>query len=255
MLSINLSSSDKQDVQAFVESLQVASEQDVDSLIRQFAHGNQATWQRFLHGAYNHPITWWIGIFQLQMQVGMWGHQRRMAASLRATSVSQALGVLRNEAGNVLNGEGSQLLSAIVRYNIKYRKADIVGRMLGGGFTNYASTGGRFGERRLSKPEKTGRWATNFAIASYGASIKAVAEGYRSADAVVQAILTGRPERLPPQYLYFRGNLSDEELGVLSGLETALGEIEQLMHVAPQPQPIRTFCARPENVDLSEICR
>ena len=185
----------------------------------------------------------------------MWGRERRAAASVRATSVSQALRVLHNEAGSVLKGDGSTLLSAIVRYNLKYRKADIVGRMLGGGFTNYASTGGRFGERRLSKPAKAGRWATNFAIASYGASIKAVAEGYRSADAIVQARLTGRPERLPAQHLRLQGNLTDEEMGLLSSLEAVLHEVDQLTNVAPQPEPISAFCARPENINLSGVCR
>lgn len=255
MSSINLSPSEKRDVQVFVETVQVAPEQDVDALVRQFTHGNRAAWQRFVVGTYNHPVTWWIGIFQLQMQAGMWGRERRAAASVRATSVSQALRVLHNEAGSVLKGDGSTLLSAIVRYNLKYRKADIVGRMLGGGFTNYASTGGRFGERRLSKPAKAGRWATNFAIASYGASIKAVAEGYRSADAIVQAILTGRPERLPAQHLRLQGNLTDEEMGLLSSLEAVLHEVDQLTNVAPQPEPISAFCARPENINLSGVCR
>lgn len=155
------------------------------------------------------------------MQMGIWGHHRQATAALRANAVARAFSVLTH---GVANGNSS-LLSAVGSYNLRFRKADISGRMLGGRFTNYASTAGRFGQRRLSRPAIAVRWATNFGIASYGASIKAVSEGHRAVDALIQAVLTGSPERLPSRYKNMDGDLTEEETEVLSSLETVVAEI------------------------------
>ena len=132
--------------------------------------------------------------------MGIWGHHRKAVASTRANVLWQTTQPLRSEVGKMLQGEPSPLLSSIVRYNLKYRKADIAGRLVGGQFTNYASMGGRFGNKRLPKGVKLPVGAANFIIASYGAAIKAVVEGHRKAEAVIQSILTGSPEHLPDSY-------------------------------------------------------
>ncbi len=155
-----------------------------------------------------------------------------------------------------LEGKSSPLLSAIVRYNLKYRKADIVGRIAGGAYTNFASTGGRFGNKRLSKTGKVIRGFTNFGIASYGAAIKAMVKGHRTIEAVIQSVLTGRPEQLPEGYRnYTNESLTEWETKTLKNLESALSEVMSLTQVTPAPVPIKEFCSRPENVNLKSICR
>src|SRR5690606_19961606 len=121
----------KKDVQAFVENLQ-EDPRGMANFTTNFANGNEAAWRRFLKGANNHPITWWIGIFQLQMQMGIWGHQYRSVASARASVLWQICEPLRQEAHGSLHGEEAPILSAIVRYNLNYRKADMAGRLAGG---------------------------------------------------------------------------------------------------------------------------
>lgn len=255
MSFLNLSSTEKDDVQIFVENVQ-AEPRTLDGFSITFAHGNEAAWYRFIKGTYNHPITWWIGIFQLQMQMGIWGHRHRAVASTRANVLWRITLPLRNEAGGAFKGESAPLLSTIVRYNVKYRKADIAGRLLGSNFTNYASTGGRFGNQRLSKAGKLARMVTNFGIASYGAAIKAVGQGLKSIDAVIQSILTGHPEHLPPDYRSDSdAPLGKEEAELLENLKPVLSEVMSLTQVAPGPVTIHDFCSRPENINLKGVCR
>lgn len=256
MPSLNLSVREKNDVQAFVENLQ-ANPRELTGFTVTFAHGNEAAWHRFLKGAYNHPITWWIGIFQLQMQMGIWGSLHRTMASMRASVLWQLSEPLRNEASGLLKGEDMPMLSAIVRYNLKYRKADIAGRFAGGAFTDYASMGGRLGSKRLSKNAKRiGRY-TNLGIASYGAATKALVQGHKSLEAIVQSILTGRPEHIPTSYRSDSSTAppTQEEQELLDKLEMALSEVMSLTQVAPGPVPIKEFCSRPENINLKGVCR
>lgn len=256
MSSLNLTVMEKNDVQTFVENVQNAKPREVDAFMSRFAGGNRAAWHRFIVGAYNHPITWWIGIFQLQMQMGIWGHHRKAVASTHSNALWLATQPLRGEMGKLLQGKPAPLLSGIVRYNLKYRKADIAGRLVGGQFTNYASMGGRFGNIRLPRSVKLPVGAANFIIASYGAAIKAVVEGHRNAEAVIQSILTGRPEHLPNNY-GGDGNapLTQDEARLLENLESTLSEIMSLTQVTPGPVPIKEFCSRPENINLKGVCK
>ena len=256
MSSLNLSLMEKDDVQTLVETLQKINPRELDRFTMTFADGNEAAWHRFIKGAYNHPITWWIGIFQLTMQMGIWGHRHRSAASTRASTLWQISEPLRHEVSDGLKGKDMPLLSAIVRYNLKHRKADIAGRLVGGKFTNYASMGGRLGAKHFSKVGKFAGVATNFGIASYGAAIKAVGKGHKTIEAVIQSILTGRPEHLPEGFRRESGApLTDEEKKLLENLESAVSEVMSLTQATPGPIPIREFCSRPENMNLKGVCR
>lgn len=255
MSSLNLSFTEKDDVQVFIENLQ-ADPRTLDGFSTTFAHGNEAAWYRFIKGTYNHPITWWIGIFQLQMQMGVWGHRHRAAASTRANVLWQISSPLRDELVGMVHGESTPLLSAIVRYNLKHRKADVIGRFVGGAFTNYASMGGRLGNKHLPKTAKRVGTVTNLGIASYGAAIKAVGIGPKTLEAVIQSVLTGHPEHLPSGY---RSDgdapISKDESQVLQNVESVLSEVMSLTQVAPGPVPISEFCSRPENLNLKGVCR
>lgn len=256
MSTLDLGLTEKNDVQIFVENVQNSSPHEVNVFASWFSNGNGAVWSRFIRGAYNHPITWWIGIFQLQMQMGIWGFHRRAQASERASILWQLSKPLRDEVSGLLKGEDIPMLSAIVRYNLKYRKADIAGRLAGGAFTNYASTGGRLGNKSLSKNAKRVRTVANLGIASYGAAIKAIAEGRKTIEAVIQSILTGHPEHLPDNYRNDGGAaVSSEETKLLENLKSALSELMSLTQVMPGPVPIREFCSRPENINLKGVCK
>lgn len=190
------------------------------------------------------------------MQMGIWGHRYRSMASTRASVLWQLSQPLRDEARAGLKGEAMPLLSDIVRYNLKHRKADIVGRLVGGGFTHYASMGGRLGNKRLSKFEKFAVGATNLGIASYGAAIKAITTGPKTLEAVIQSVLTGRPEHLPDGYRRDSGvPLTEEENRLLENVEAGLSEVMSLTQVGPGPTPIKEFCSRPENINLKGVCR
>ncbi len=184
MTSLNVGISEKRDIEVVLRNIQSSPAHEITNFTTSFARGNEAAWSRFLKGAYNHPITWWVGIFQLQMQMGIWGQSYRATARIRANRLWQISEPLRVEVSSSLEGEEIPLLAAIVRYNLKYRKADILGRLAGGRFTNYASMGGRFGSQRLSNFAKFTGGATNFGIASYGAAIKAITNGYGSLEAI-----------------------------------------------------------------------
>ena len=115
--------------------------------------------------------------------------------------------------------------------------------------------GGRFGRQRLSKHVKFAGGATNFGIASYGAAIKALAEGYESLEAIIQAILTGRPEDFPNSYNDIDTALTKDEQEALDNLNLVLSEVMSLSRISPGPTSIREFCTRPENIHLNELCQ
>lgn len=255
MLSLNLNPSDKESVQRVVEGLQKASSQEIDRVFNGLANGDRGPFQRFLLGTCNHLLTWWVGLFQLQMQHGIWGQRWRGIASTRASTFWQITSPLREEVLAALQGGDAPIISAVVRYNLRYRKADITGRLTGGFFTNYASTGGRFGNQRLSGRAKLARGFTNFGIASYGASVNAVVSGHRKLEEIIQAVVTGRPEKLPASFSCDLGAPTPEEVEMVAKVEEALSEVMSLTQAGPGPIPIREFCSRPENLRLEGVCR
>lgn len=200
MSKIQLDLMDKKHIQVFFDNTQKISNHELKVFKSQFAYGNQASWHRFIVGAYNHPLTWWIGIIQLQMQLGIWGHHQQSIATLRANILWQLTEPLRNELAEIPKGGKAPILSAVVKYNLKYHKSDMLVRLFGGAFTNYASILGRFGNKRLSKTKKRVRTITNFGLASYGTSIQAIVKGHKSTSAILQSIITGRPEQIPDDF-------------------------------------------------------
>jgi len=256
MSTLRLSPLAKRDMQIFLDNVQRLPAHERDEFAFSFYEANEASWKRFVKGAYNHPVTWWIGIMQLQMQLGLWGHHYQSLASSRASLLWQLSEPLRSEAADTRNGEETPLLSFVVQYNLRHRKADIAGRFAGGKFTNYASMGGRWGSRRLPFSAKLSGAVTNWGIASYGAGIKAIAKGYRSIEAVIQSVLTGRPEELPSDYAACGyPPLNDKEQEVVEELYALFFEVVNLTQLSPGPVPLAEFCSRPENANLQGVCK
>lgn len=250
-----LSVRDVEHVQALIDGLSDAGEQEMDRVVTSAIHGDRGALYRFSAGAYRHPVTWWVGIFQIQMQMGQYGHRWRSVAATRASILWQITAPLRDEISDQSPDADTPILSAAARFNLRYRKADIAGRLTGGAFTNYASTGGRAGGRRLGWRMKFARNLTNFGIASYGAMIRAIAMGHRTLEDVLQALITGQPESLPGGFGRWEGALSTEEGNLISALRRAVDEATDMTQIRAAPVSIEVFCRRPENRDLRGLCR
>jgi len=254
MSSLNLNNMEKRDIQIFLENTQKSNSHDLNTFKSTFAYGYKATWHRFIVGAYNHPLTWWIGIIQLQMQMGIWGFRQKSIASTRANVLWQVTKPLRDELKNALEGDSTPIISDIVRYNLKHHKADILGRFIGGAFTNYASSGGRFGNKRISSNFKKIRTVTNLGIASYGAAIKAIINGNNSLKEVIQSVITGNPDHLSNNYNKKNDEpLTKEEIELVNSINIALSEMMVLTEISSRPIPINEFCLRSENVNLEGV--
>ena len=248
MHNVRLDIYTKRDAQIFLENSQSAKSEDVDKLINSYKLGSEGAWIRFTRGAYNHPITWWIGLLQIQMQLGVWGHARKAQAQIVAHQLSQTLKVMEENSNK-------KILYKALTFNLKYRKSDILGRFVGGAFTNYASAGGSIGSRNISKSSSRVVSVSNFVMASYGASIKAVATGHNKIEHVIQSVLTGAPYGPAPYPDVDDYELSNNEVSIFNNANQALAEINSLTDLSPHPVPIAEFCLRPENINLKGICK
>lgn len=262
MKILNLGDRARIEIDSFINKFRSASSQEKDAFISSFAKGNKSAWHRFIVGTYNHPVTWWIGIFQLSMQMGMWGHVRRKQAVTRASVLWQILSLMSykitEDNNNVEKKEqdSPSRLEKIIKYNLQYRKADIVGRFIGGQFTNYTTNRIMIDKFGVTRKAKLPVSMSNFVVASYGAAIKAIIENHKSGEAIVQAILTGNPEELPSNIqINIEQRPSKEEEEILKNLEATLIEIGNLSNVSPGPVSIDEFCSRPENRGISGICK
>ncbi len=156
-MELDLDPAAKRDVEGFIEELKKKSEQKVTEFAIKATHADDPSWWRFAVGVKNYPITWWMGIFQLQMQAGLWGHKHQVAAKQRADILLFSLKQLYAQSQNIDLGheqadkvidKSQEVIGKVINFNLKYRKADMVGRTIGGVFTSYASGGGRAGARK-----------------------------------------------------------------------------------------------------------
>lgn len=248
MSNVRLDFSGKRDSQVLIENLQNSKPEDVDKLMGLHMLRNEAAWHRFVKGAYYHPITWWMGLIQIQMQLGIWGNSRRAQAQLAANQLAQTLKVARDNADD-------KVLYKALAYNLKHRKADVLGRFAGGIFTNYASTGGKLGAKKLHKNTTRTINLSNFVIATYGAAIKSVAGGHKNIEHVMQSVLTGRLNGPVPYPKVDNYKLSKKGLDIYEKAEGALAEMDSLTKLSPRPVSINEFCLKPENIDLRGLCK
>ena len=263
-LKLDLRTADREAIQAVMEALQDAPKDDVDDFLRYVLNGNRNTLQAFVKGAVDNPKTWWIGVFTLQMQSGLFGDRLKRLASQNAGILQSILAPLWADAKGTVVGEDTELLSQIIRYAVKYHSALIAGRFAGGGFTTYATMGGRWGGRQRASLSAQARMGTaisvgltNFALASYGAAIMAVGLGRSELRDILFSILTGSTETIPPHFRLLLGQaaMSAEELTKEEWLKEALLEINEMTQIGTGPIPIKEFCARPENIDWTELCK
>lgn len=247
----SLSVADKNSVQNFLSNVQQSS--DSSRFADKFTDERAPGWQRYFHGIYNHPKTWWIGIIQVQMVTGIWGERQKARAMLRQQALARVLYQLLAEE----NREQSlELINRAVRFNLKYRKADIVGRIHGGIFTNFASTGGRHG-RVVDPAVRISVSVTNLMLATFGAAIQSIAEHYGTAEHIINSMITGKAQELPEGYRSLsRMAPNDPKVPELTdALKSGLHGVSAVNNISPSPVPVSEFCARPENVELKGLCQ
>jgi len=253
MTTLNFDSADKQKIEEVINEISNVPEYERDAFLEKFSHGRAPAWQRFVKAGYNQPITWWIGVIQCQMQMGIWGQRYKGNAQVTASLFNQITKPVQDELIGLAFGGDAPITKAAFSVCKKHFKADMSGRFAAGFFTNYVSTGGRFGKGALSKTSRTLMAITNFAVAGYGAAIQAIANGMTTKEAVIQSMLIGKASNVlrsdPGE------DLSEEDAVMFEKFCAVCPEIFNLAHIAPGPVPISEFCLRPENVNLRGVCR
>lgn len=243
---------DRQAIEKGLDNIEAASTSLSSYFLKKFATVDDASWFRFLHGAYEHPKDWWIGIIQLQMIAGYWGRDRKSEAMIRQSALNAAF----QGFSSLSTPQKENVLSGIVQYNYENRKSDISGRITGSVFTNFASTGGLFGARKLGASSKFSVAGVNFLISRYGAAVKSVQYGMKSIEPILQSILTGHPEEIPDKYCSRTRQYSLPKDGETVVEETLpiLPKLAEVCQIGTKPVPIEKFCSRPRNKDLESIC-
>ena len=249
--SLSLSALDKNHVEAFLTRAQNSngSSQFAD----RFTDTQSPGWQRYFNGIYNHPKTWWIGIIQLQMVSGMWGSKHKARAMLRQQALARVLHQLMAEKNR---SDSLELIHRAVRFNLKYRKADIAGRIHGGVFTNFASTGGRMG-KAIGTKTKIPITATNLMLATFGAAIQSIANSFDTPDHIINSMITGKAQEIPEGYRLLAHSAPQDKkaLELTDAVEVGLHGVSAINNIAPGPIPISEFCSHPENIDLKRLCQ
>lgn len=251
--SLRFGAGQSQELDTLLRQLEQSGIKEHEEFLDKFVDPSSPVWLRYSQAIYNNPKTWWIGLIQISMLSGLWGHKYRRVASIRQSILSQTFRQYfsrRSEQERIKDAE------QIIRYNLTYRKADLLGRLHGGLFTSYAASGGALGNR-LSYGLKIPAAAVNFTVASFGACIQAVAKGHRSYGALAQSILIGKPENLSEIDLF------NHRLPSVHGVDSRLsGEallfqvisVDAINAMHSDPVPISEFCERPENRNLRTIC-
>lgn len=248
-----LASSDKDAIEDLLQKVGADVPHQREDFAKRFTDSQHPAWYRYANGIYNHPKTWWIGIIQTQMVLGVWGARHKAEASIRQAGLAQVLYQLTAPENR---DRSKTLVLEAARFNLSYRKADTLGRFHGGMFTNYASTGGRGGAAVTSHSLKWASRITNLTIASFGAAIGAIAANQKTEEDILNAIITGRPDPLPARYKTLAQQAPVESTGEIEHLITGeVNGVDALNRVLPGPVPIREFCNRPENVNLRDICK
>lgn len=160
---------------------------------------------RFFSGAYSYPRDWWCGIFYCMMQLGIFGAEAKSQSDVWRRDLNTILIFARNNPSLA-----ARLL--VIYFRHKSTEPEMYGRLAGGFFTSYASSGGRFGMRALGSVGATTRntyrvasFSRNFILSNTGAAVLAVKYGGRDIINIFDAMITGR----------YTPNVSGEQYKVL----------------------------------------
>ncbi|WP_096085409.1 hypothetical protein [Agaribacterium haliotis] len=227
---LQLNAQDKREIQDFLQQLTQLSGSARQSFLIHFASTNDATWQQHLRNQ-RRPIYWWIGIVQMQMQMGIWGRAYKACADARAHMLRELCDFLvERELGD--SQLGSPLLLAQLRYNLKHFRHDCMRGLLAS-HCQASSMSDSEVENQL-------------AISSYGAAIRCISRGHTSYQAIVQSLINSRPEQAPvwlPQASY--AAKPGEEAGLASTLQNAINAAISYSDLRQAPRALYQFCSSP----------
>lgn len=206
---------------------------------------------RFASSMVNQPVTWWVGVLHLAMRAGAFGEKYQAESEVRSSQIGQILGHFTTYEN----------IKRLVKFYVKYKKADVVGRFAGGYFTNYTVSGGRKNwTKKVSKSKLKqnitggGLALGNFLIASYGAIIQVYLKGHKTIEDFSSAILIGKPA---PIITKVRDEFTEEELEDIQLLTYLCKQQLDFCRVINmddyrKPVPIDEFCEDRAN---QAICR
>jgi hypothetical protein len=150
---------------------------------------------RLMQGAYSYPRDWWCGIFYCCMQAGVFGEDGKSRSDPWRRDLETILDFIVKQPRLAV-----RLLGAYTKHQA--RSPEFYGRLGGGVFTSYASTGGRLGRRMINGPTKVGAGVANFILANTGAAVLTVKYGGKDVASVFTAMLTGDYEHRIDSALY-----------------------------------------------------
>lgn len=176
-----------------VEELLTKPPKNIDIDLIYTNKDREPAWLRFLKGAYEMPITWWVGIIHSTMLTGSWGNDYKSAAQINQQRLDLALEKFNSHPDQQ---KIIRVCTAVAIYN----KAYISGRFSGGMLVS-KTTNTLFKKIPAIKQYTLAIGATsfalNFSISSFGAALMTIASGYRSTHDVVYSILTGAAQQFP----------------------------------------------------------
>lgn len=175
----------------------------------------------FIKGAYSHPRDWWVGIIWGLMSLGTFGEDAKKNADAWGRDLDTILVFTRNNPILVM-----RMLAVYLKHKAM-NEPEFYGRIAGGMFTNFASTGGRFGKRVLPRSLKFASGRANFILATTGAMILSIKYGGRDIISAIDAALTGdySPDVSAEQYKeIFRAAL-ESDIPIPQAEQDALVEI------------------------------
>lgn len=214
---------------------------------------DEAMWFRYSQAMANFPKTWWIGLIQMQMIAGLWGQEHQASAALRQNDLRKILA----EAFADLDRTW-EVMSESAKYVLEHHKADVLGRLHGGVFTNFALKGGK-GSRSLPTGVSVAATTMHFSIATFGAAIWAIGSELKKHDDLLHSILLGRPLPYPKKRPDVKTNhimVDQQQIDRLASTTyLQLSAVRELNEIEPPPLSVKQFCTRPENIDLRGLCR
>lgn len=215
-------------------------------LIDVWERNRPPAYSRFTSSMVNQPVTWWIGVFHLAMRAGAFGDKYQAESEVRSSQIGQILGQFTTYEN----------IKRLVKFYVKYKKADVSGRFAGGYFTNYTVSGGRRNWTKKVSKSKFKQMATggsvalgNFLMASYGAIIQVYLNGHKTIEDFSSAILTGKPA---PIITRVNDELTQEELEDIQLLTYLCKQQLDFCRVINmdnyrKPVPIGEFCEESDN--------
>ncbi|MCM2438414.1 hypothetical protein HGO34_01625 [Agrobacterium vitis] len=175
----------------------------------------------FLKGVYSHPRDWWVGIIWCLMSLGAFGAEAKENADGWGRNLETILILAKN------NPTLAARMLVIYLKHKAMNEPEFYGRIAGGMFTNYASTGGRLGRRILPTTVKLGSSAANFVLATTGAMILSIKYGGKDIISALDAAITGdySPDVSNEQYKEIFRSALESDVSIPQAEQDALVEI------------------------------